>query len=242
MCALKNWIQFQVNIISLKNYTTLYLRSVGKTAAATVLALNVGGVLLHVGHENTGTTGGALTSKTDNGTIITNLVVREDSKFNLLGLLLDLLGGGVDLLLSLLTTTAKSHGEVKNRLLLDGVVSKSTGVLELSTSEGKTLLVDGDTLFNLDLGLDGVNGGAGLNLERKSVAGEGLNKNLHFNEAYQRFVCSRECCNEFMLEYCCHRKIVMIIMVVCAKYIPSFLLLTSLRREKRRGERKRTFH
>lgn len=174
-----NSVPSKYHIIKI-NYITLYLRSVGKTAAATVLALNVGGALLHVGHENTGTTVGALTSETDNGTIITDLVVRKDSKFNLLGLLLDLLGGGVNLLLSLLTTTNESHGEVDDGLLLNGVVSKSTRVLELSTGEGKTLLVNGDALFNLNLGLDGVNGGAGLNLERKSVTGKGLNKNLHF--------------------------------------------------------------
>lgn len=62
-------------------------------------------------------------------------------------LVLDLLGGGVDLLLALLTTTTQAEDEVKGRLLLDVVVRKSTAVLELLTSEDQALLVRGDTLL-----------------------------------------------------------------------------------------------
>jgi hypothetical protein len=62
-------------------------------------------------------------------------------------LVLDLLGGGVDLLLALLTTTTQAEDEVKGRLLLDVVVRKSAAILELLTSEDQTLLVRGDTLL-----------------------------------------------------------------------------------------------
>jgi hypothetical protein len=62
-------------------------------------------------------------------------------------LVLDLLGGGVDLLLALLTTTTQAEDEVKGRLLLDVVVRKSAAILELLTSEDQALLVRGNTLL-----------------------------------------------------------------------------------------------
>jgi hypothetical protein len=62
-------------------------------------------------------------------------------------LVLDLLGGGVDLLLALLTTTTEAEHEVEGGLLLDVVVGKSTAILELLASEDQTLLVGGDTLL-----------------------------------------------------------------------------------------------
>ena len=62
-------------------------------------------------------------------------------------LVLDLLGGGVDLLLALLATTTQAEHEVKGRLLLDVVVRKSAAILELLTSEDQALLVRGDTLL-----------------------------------------------------------------------------------------------
>lgn len=61
--------------------------------------------------------------------------------------MLDLLGGGVHLLLALLTTTTQAQHEVKGRLLLDVVVRKSAAVLQLLTGEDQTLLVGGDTLL-----------------------------------------------------------------------------------------------
>jgi hypothetical protein len=60
---------------------------------------------------------------------------------------LDLLGGGVDLLLALLATTTQAEHEVKGGLLLDVVVRKSTAVLELLASEDQTLLVRGNSLL-----------------------------------------------------------------------------------------------
>ena len=110
--------------------------------------------------------------------------------------MLDLLGGGVDLLLSLLTTTTQAQHEVKCRLLLDVVVRKSAAVLQLLTSEDQTLLVWGNSLLvcgslavnfrirrpllrTLDLGLDIVNSVRRLHLKGDGLAREGLDEDLH---------------------------------------------------------------
>merc|ERR1712053_24196 len=63
----------------------------------------------------------ALTSQTVDLAVIINLVVLEDSKLDLLVLVLDLLGGGVVLLLPLLATTPESEHKVEGGLLLDVV-------------------------------------------------------------------------------------------------------------------------
>lgn len=61
--------------------------------------------------------------------------------------MLDLLGGGVDLLLALLTTTTEAEDEVESALLLDVVVGEGAAILELLASEDQALLVRGDTLL-----------------------------------------------------------------------------------------------
>jgi hypothetical protein len=90
---------------------------------------------------------GALAAKTLDLAVTVNLVVLEDGELGLLVLVLDLLGGGVDLLLALLTTTTQAEDEVKGRLLLDVVVRKSAAILELLTGEDQALLVRGNTLL-----------------------------------------------------------------------------------------------
>lgn len=90
---------------------------------------------------------GALAAKTLNLAITIDLVVLEDSQLGLLVLVLDLLGGGVDLLLALLTTTTEAKDQVEGRLLLNVVVRKSTAVLELLAGKDQALLVGGDTLL-----------------------------------------------------------------------------------------------
>ena len=91
--------------------------------------------------------GGALAAQTLDLAVTVDLVVLKDGEFGLFALVLDLLGGGVDLLLALLTTTTQAAHEVKGGLLLDVVVGKSTAILELLASEYQTLLVRGDTLL-----------------------------------------------------------------------------------------------
>lgn len=90
---------------------------------------------------------GALAAKTLDLSITVNLVVLEDGELGLLVLVLDLLGGGVDLLLALLTTTTQAEDEVEGRLLLDVVIRKSAAILELLAGEDQALLVRGNTLL-----------------------------------------------------------------------------------------------
>jgi hypothetical protein len=117
---------------------------------------------------------------------------------------LDLLGGGVDLLLALLGTTTEAEHQVEGRLLLDVVVRKSAAILKLLTSKDQTLLIRGDSLLILcshrqlmfgrrrrigfarertDLRLDIVNGVGGLDLKGNGLAREGLDENLHLRRS-----------------------------------------------------------
>jgi len=68
---------------------------------------------------------------------------------------------------------------VEGGLLLDVVVRKSAAVLELLASEDQALLVRGDALLVLDLGLDVVDGVGRLDLESDGLAGESLDEDLH---------------------------------------------------------------
>merc|ERR1719499_1984262 len=81
---------------------------VGKTALAAVLAIKVGG------HEDSGTTffSRALAAQTVDLAVVVHLVVLEDG-------VLDLLRGGVVLLLPLLSTSPQPEDKVKSGLLLD---------------------------------------------------------------------------------------------------------------------------
>ena len=141
----------------------------------TVLSVTV------VGHEDTGTTGlsWTLSSESLNLTILVNLVVSQDSEFDLFVLVFDLLWSGVDFFLSLLTTTSQSENQVKSGLLLDVVVRQSSTILQLLTGKDQSLLVWWDTLFVLDLGLDVVNGVGGLNLQGNGLTCKGFDENLH---------------------------------------------------------------
>ena len=112
-------------------------------ALAAVLAV------VHSGHEDTSTTllGGALAAQALDLAVPVHLVVLEDSQLGLLALVLDLLGGGVHLLLALLATTTQTKDQVEGRLLLDVVVGERTAVLKLLPSEDQALLVRRDTLL-----------------------------------------------------------------------------------------------
>lgn len=93
--------------------------------------------------------------------------------------MLDLLGGGVDLLLALLGTSTETEDEVKSRLLLDVVIGKGATVFELLAGEDQALLVGWDPFLVLDLGFDIVNGVRRLHLKGDSLAREGLDEDLH---------------------------------------------------------------
>jgi len=91
--------------------------------------------------------GGALAAQTLDLSVTVDLVVLKDGEFGLFALVLDLLGGSVDLLFALLATTTEAEHEVKGGLLLDVVVRESTAVLELLACEDQALLVWGNALL-----------------------------------------------------------------------------------------------
>merc|ERR1712152_20196 len=68
---------------------------------------------------------------------------------------------------------------MKSALLLDVVVREGSSILKLLASKDQPLLVWGNSLLVLDLGLDILNGVRGLNLQGDGLASEGLYKDLH---------------------------------------------------------------
>ena len=83
------------------------------------------------------------------------------------------------ILTTLLGAATKSEHKVERGLLLDVVVGQSTTVFELLAGKDETLLVRWDALLVLDLGLDVVNGVRGFDFQGDSLAGQGLDKDLH---------------------------------------------------------------
>jgi hypothetical protein len=61
---------------------------------------------------------------------------------------------------------------VESRLLLNVVVGEGATILKLLAGEDQTLLVRRDALLVLNLGLDVVDGVAGLHLKGDSLAGD----------------------------------------------------------------------
>ena len=95
------------------------------------------------GHEDPRPTvgSGALSSQSLDLAAVVDLVELEYGQFHLLLLVLDLLRGGVVLLLALFATTPQPKNEVKSRLLLDVVVGESAAIFELLPGKDQTLLV-----------------------------------------------------------------------------------------------------
>merc|ERR1712121_74649 len=94
-------------------------------------------------HEDAGATIfiGTFTSQASDFSILIDLVILEDRKLDLLPLVLDFLGGGVVLLLSLFATASQSENEVKSGLFLDVVIRQSAAILKLFASKDQTLLI-----------------------------------------------------------------------------------------------------
>merc|ERR1712007_403012 len=78
-----------------------------------------------------------------------------------------------------LHTSSESEHKMKSALLLDVVVRKGSSILKLLASKDQPLLVWGNSLLVLDLGLDILNGVRWLNLQGDGLASEGLDKDLH---------------------------------------------------------------
>lgn len=133
------------------------------------------------GHEDSGTAGlaGALATQTVDLTVFVDLVVLEDGEFDLLPLVLDLLGGGVILLLALLGATTETQHQMKRRLLLDVVVRQGAAIFQLLASEDQTLLIWGDSFLVLDFGLDILDRIGRFDLKGDGLARQGLDEDLH---------------------------------------------------------------
>jgi len=78
-----------------------------------------------------------------------------------------------------LLASSQTKNQVKGGLLLDVVVAQSAAVLQLFSSEDKTLLVWWDSLFILDLSLHVLDGVRGFNLQGDGLASQGLHEDLH---------------------------------------------------------------
>jgi hypothetical protein len=63
---------------------------------------------------------------------------------------------------------------VQGGLLLDVVVGQGAAILQLLASEDQALLVGGNALLILDLGLDIIDGVGRLNLKGDGLASQGL--------------------------------------------------------------------
>jgi len=144
------------------------VEDIGEATLATILAVE------HGGHEDAGSTllGGTLASETVDLAVVVDLVVLQHSELDLPLLVLDLLGGGVILLLPLLGSSPEPEDEMKGRLLLDVVVGESTAILQLLTSEDQSLLIWGNSLLILDLSLDILNRVRGLDLKSDGLTRE----------------------------------------------------------------------
>ena len=68
---------------------------------------------------------------------------------------------------------------MESRLLLNVVVREGAAVFELLAGEDEALLVWGNALLILNLGLNVLNGVAGLDVQSDRLTREGLNENLH---------------------------------------------------------------
>jgi hypothetical protein len=116
----------------------------------------------------------ALAAETLDLSITVDLIVLEYSQLGLLALVLDLLGGSVNLLLALLGTATETKDEMKSRLLLDVVVGEGAAVFELLAGEDQALLVRGNSFLILNFGFNIVNRIRAFDFKGDSLAREGL--------------------------------------------------------------------
>ena len=75
--------------------------------------------------------------------------------------------------------TTQAQDEMECRLFLDVVIRESAAILELLTGEDQALLVWGNALLVLDLGLHVLNGVGGLDVQSDGLAGQRLDEDLH---------------------------------------------------------------
>jgi len=78
-----------------------------------------------------------------------------------------------------LHSTSQSQDQMESGLLLDVVVGESPSVFQLLSSEDESLLIGGDSLLVLDLGLDIFNGVRWLNVKSDGLSSQSLDEDLH---------------------------------------------------------------
>merc|ERR550519_1417309 len=78
-----------------------------------------------------------------------------------------------------LHSSSKSEDQVKSRLFLDVVVGQGPSIFQLFPGKDQPLLVWGDSLLVLDLGLDILNGVGRFHLQGDRLSSECLDKDLH---------------------------------------------------------------
>lgn len=107
------------------------------------------------------------------------LVEFQYSQLDLLLLVLDLLGGGVILLLALLSATPEPEHQMERRLFLDIIIGQSPAILKLFAGKDQPLLIRRDSFFVLDLGLNILDSIGGFDLESDGLTRKGFHEDLH---------------------------------------------------------------
>merc|ERR1712045_878031 len=132
-------------------------------------------------HEDTSSTffSRTFTSQTVNFAIVINSVIFQLSKFDILMLVFDFLGGSVILLLAFLTATSETEYQVKSGFFLDVIVRQSSAIFQLFSSENQTLLIWRNSLLVLYLGLDILDSIISLYLKGNSLSCQSFDENLH---------------------------------------------------------------
>jgi hypothetical protein len=144
-------------------------------------ALSAVGAVLMGGHEDSSAAGfsWAFASQTVDFSVLIDLVVFQDGELDLLSLVLDLLGGGVILLLTFLGTTTEAQHQMQGRLLLDVVVAQCATIFQLLASEDQALLIWGNAFFILNLGFNIFDSIRWLNFEGNGFTRQCLDEDLH---------------------------------------------------------------
>ena len=109
-------------------------------------------------HEASNSSNRTVLPQPDHLSVCLDAVILEGLESNSLGATLNLLWLGVNLLLTLLSASAKTKYQMQGGLLLDVVVRQGTSVLELLSGKDQTLLIWRNSFLVLDLSLDIVNG------------------------------------------------------------------------------------
>merc|ERR1712015_476857 len=140
--------------------------NISKTTFAAILTVEVRC------HKDSSTTfwNGTFTAETVDFAIFLNLVITEGRQLDLCSLMLDFLGGGVVLLLALLTATSQSEHQMKSGLLLDVVIAQGSSIFKLFAGEDQSLLVWRNAFLVLDFGFHILNCIRGFDLKGDGLA------------------------------------------------------------------------